>query len=281
MIVWLASYPKSGNTWLRAFLSAYFMTKDGEFNIENLDLIESYPKADFFETEIIEKGDVYKYWESSQKNIFDKKDIRFLKTHNALISRKSINFTYPRYTLGVIYIIRDPRNVITSTKNHNQFETYDEAFEYMKNENAVTFKEVNKNFAKYEYLTSWRTHYQSWMMNKAYRMLSIKYEDMEKDPYKTFRDVVVFINAVCKFNNRVDETKIKNSIESTTFDKLKKFEEDGLFKENVFIENKKTKPKFFYLGKENNWMTLLNDETKNKMNTYYQKDLIDLGYEKN
>ena len=112
-------------------------------------------------------------------------------------------------------------------------------------------------------------------------MLSIKYEDMEKDPYKTFRDVVVFINAVCKFNNRVDETKIKNSIESTTFDKLKKFEEDGLFKENVFIENKKTKPKFFYLGKENNWMTLLNDETKNKMNTYYQKDLIDLSYEKN
>ena len=183
--------------------------------------------------------------------------------------------------MGVIYIIRDPRNVITSTKNHNQFETYDESFEYMKNENAVTFKEVNKNFAKYEYLTSWRTHYQSWMMNKAYRMLSIKYEDMEKDPYKTFRDVVVFINAVCKFNNRVDETKIKNSIESTTFDKLKKFEEDGLFKENVFIENKKTKPKFFYLGKENNWMTLLNDETKNKMNTYYQKDLIDLGYEKN
>ena len=57
MIVWLASYPKSGNTWLRAFLSAYFMTKDGKFNIENLDLIESYPKADFFNNEIIEKGD--------------------------------------------------------------------------------------------------------------------------------------------------------------------------------------------------------------------------------
>ena len=37
----------------------------------------------------------------------------------------------------------------------------------------------------------------------------------------------------------------------------------------------------FYLGKENNWKTILNDEIKDKMNTYYQKDLIDLGYEKN
>ena len=91
MIVWLASYPKSGNTWLRAFLSAYFMTQDGKFNIENLDLIESYPKADFFNNEIIEKGDVYKYWESSQKSIFDKKEIRFLKTHNALISLSLIH----------------------------------------------------------------------------------------------------------------------------------------------------------------------------------------------
>ena len=281
MIVWLASYPKSGNTWLRAFLSAYFMTKDGKFNIENLDLIESYPKADFFNNEIIEKGDVYKYWESSQKNIFDKKEIRFLKTHNALISRKESNFTYPKYTLGVIYIIRDPRNVITSSKNHNQFETYDEAYEYLKNENAVTFNEVNKNFAKYEYITSWRTHYQSWMMSKAYRRLSIKYEDMEADPYKTFRDVIVFMNAVCKFNNRVDEQRLKNSIETTTFDKLKKLEEEGSFKENVFLKNKKIKPKFFYLGKENNWKSILNDEMKNKMNTYYQKDLIDLGYEKN
>ena len=119
------------------------------------------------------------------------------------------------------------------------------------------------------------------MMSKAYRRLSIKYEDMETNPYKTFRDIVVFINAVCKFNNRVDEEKLKNSIETTTFDKLKRFEEEGSFKENVFLENKKIKPKFFYLGKENNWKTILNDEIKDKMNTYYQKDLIDLGYEKN
>ena len=281
MIVWLASYPKSGNTWLRSFLSAYFMTKDGNFNIKNLDLIESYPKANFLGNEIVKKGDVYKHWESSQKKIFDQKEIKILKTHNALISRKGNNFTYPRYTLGVIYIVRDPRNVITSTKNHNQFETYDETLQYMQDENAITFNEKNNNFAKYEYITSWRNHYLSWMTSKSYRMITIKYEDMENDPYKTFRDVVVFMNAICKFNTRVDEQKIKKSIESTNFYKLKKLEEEGLFKENVLIKDKKIKPKFFYLGKKNNWKNILKDEIKNKINTYYQKDLIDLGYERN
>ena len=88
MIVWIASYPKSGNTWMRSFLSAYFMTDDGEFKIKNLDYIQDYPNEQFFDEGNIKKGEVYKYWEKSQKKIFENKKIKFLKTHNALISIK-------------------------------------------------------------------------------------------------------------------------------------------------------------------------------------------------
>ena len=35
MIFWIASYPKSGNTWLRTLISSYYYSKDGVFN-ENL-----------------------------------------------------------------------------------------------------------------------------------------------------------------------------------------------------------------------------------------------------
>ena len=281
MIVWIASYPKSGNTWMRSFLSAYFMTDDGEFKIKNLDYIQDYPNEQFFDEGNIKKGEVYKYWEKSQKKIFENKKIKFLKTHNALISIKDHNFTYPNYVLGVIYIVRDPRNIITSLKNHHEFKTYDESLNYMESNDAYVYKEHNKSYAKFSYIGSWKMHHNSWNNSKIYRMLTVKYEDMENDPYKTFRDIVVFINTICKFNNRVNEKKIEKSIESTNFEKLKKFEEDGSFTENRYKKDTKEKIKFFYLGKKNNWKTILNDEIKNKMNKIYKDDLIKFKYEKN
>ena len=281
MIVWIASYPKSGNTWMRSFLSAYFMTDDGEFEIKNLDYIQDYPNEQFFDEGNIKKGEVYKYWEKSQKKIFENKKIKFLKTHNALISIKDHNFTYPKYVLGIVYIVRDPRNIITSLKNHNEFKTYDESLNYMESNDAYVYEEHNKSYGKFNFIGSWKMHHNSWNSGKIYRMLTVKYEDMENDPYKTFRDVVVFVNTISKFNNRVNEKKIEKSIESTNFEKLKKFEEDGLFTENKNKKDKKEKIKFFYLGKKNNWKTILNDEIKNKMNKIYKDDLIKFKYEKN
>ena len=104
---------------------------------------------------------------------------------------------------------------------------------------------------------------------------------MENEPYKTFRDIVVFVNTICRFNKRVNNNKIEKAINSTSFDKLKKFEENGLFKENRYKKDSEEKIKFFYLGKKNNWKNLLDDEIKNKMNKYYKEDLIKFGYEKN
>ena len=48
MIIWLASYPKSGNTWVRSFLSAYYYSNDGKFNFSLLKKIRQFPSKDFF-----------------------------------------------------------------------------------------------------------------------------------------------------------------------------------------------------------------------------------------
>jgi len=281
MIFWIASYPKSGNTWMRSFLSAYFMTDNGDFNIKKLDNNQTYQQQVFYNDKIKQEGEVYKFWEKSQKEIINKKKIKFLKTHNALISKNGLDFTYPKFVLGIIYIIRDPRNVITSVKNHYQIENYENTLEYMKNDRAIEFRKIDNSYSYYSFVTSWRMHYQTWNNTKGYKILTIKYEDMLRDPEKTFRDVVVFTNAVCHFNNRVDTKKLTKSIETTNFENLKKFEEDGSFKENIYLEDKRIRPKFFYLGKENKWEKLLTEEIKNKMNEYYKEDLIKLGYEKN
>ena len=279
MIVWIASYPKSGNTWVRSFLTAYYYCKDGVFDINNLIKIQDYPNKQFFKNEV-KKGEIHKHWEESQINIVNQKKIKFLKTHNSLISAFGKNFTEPKYTLGVIYIIRDPRNVITSVKNHNDFKTYEEALNMMQNDNAVIsdYSYLN-NHAKTNIINSWRINYQSWLRNNYYRRILIKYEDMLKNPYQTFRDIVIFVNTICKFNDNFDEKKFNNSIETTSFKKLKELENQGKFTESVYSIHDNRKVKFFNQGPDNYWKKNLSHELILKMNDYYKDDLKKFNYE--
>jgi len=279
MIVWIASYPKSGNTWVRSFLTAYYYCKDGVFDINNLIKIQDYPNKQFFKNEV-KKGEIHKHWEESQINIVNQKKIKFLKTHNSLISAFGKNFTEPKYTLGVIYIIRDPRNVITSVKNHNDFKTYEEALNMMQNDNAVIsdYSYLN-NHAKTNIINSWRINYQSWLRNNYYRRILIKYEDMLKNPYQTFRDIVIFVNTICKFNDNFDEKKLNNSIETTSFKKLQELENQGKFTESVYSIHDNRKVKFFNQGPDNDWKKNLSHELILKMNDYYKDDLKKFNYE--
>ena len=138
MIIWLASYPKSGNTWVRSFLSAYYYSNNGIFNSNLLKKIKQYPSSVFFDKKIDGPNEVPKYWLETQDKILSKKEITILKTHNSLTSINSIPFTTPKYTIGVVYILRDPRNILTSLKNHYDLD-YDEAIKFMLNEKKFIY----------------------------------------------------------------------------------------------------------------------------------------------
>jgi len=278
MIIWIASYPKSGNTWVRSFITAYYFCKDGVFDIQKLKLIEDYPNKKFFDDEVRE-GEIHKHWEKSQKKICENKKIKFLKTHNSLITAFGQNFTSPKYTLGVVYIVRDPRNIITSIKNHNDFSTYDEAFKLLKDDNAILndYKHL-RNFAKTNIINSWRLNYQSWITNNFFRRLTLRYEDMLFDPERTFRDLIIFINTICRFNDNFDDKKFKNALNSTKFKSLKNLEEKNQFTENVYSARDKRKIKFFFQGPENNWKKNLDSNLINEMNEYYKEDVIKFRY---
>ena len=165
-------------------------------------------------------------------------------------------------------------------KNHNDFETYDKALEFMQNENTIIsdYKYLN-NHAKTNIINSWRINYQSWLSNNRYRRMMIKYEDLIKNPKQTLRDLIVFVNTICRFNNGIDVKKLENAIQSTTFEKLQNLEDTGKFSESVYSDKNEKKIKFFYLGPKNNWKDRLNKDLIKKMNTYYKKDLERLGYE--
>ena len=87
MIVWLSSYPKSGNTWLRALLTSYYFSKDGKFDFSLLKNIDQFPSFDYFKDykQLFSKPtDTCKLWLREQEKINKDKKIKFFKTHNAL-----------------------------------------------------------------------------------------------------------------------------------------------------------------------------------------------------
>ena len=279
MIIWIASYPKSGNTWVRSFVTAYYFCENGIFDINKLNLIQDYPNKQFFK-ETVKKGEIHKHWDSSQKNICNEKEVKFLKTHNSLITAFGNEFTKPEYSLGVIHVIRDPRNIITSLKNHHDFDTYEKALTFMQDKNKILEDYPHlKNYAKTNIINSWRINYQSWMFNKNFRRLTIRYEDMIENPQQTFEKLVVFINTLMRFKDKIDSKKLSNAIETTNFKSLQDIENQGKFSENVYSLKDNRKIKFFYQGPKNDWKKNLDESMIKKMNEFYIKDLKFFKYE--
>ena len=159
MIFWISSYPKSGNTWIRSLLSAYYFTNDGIFsNDELLKKINQFPEKKYFEKfeyKFNKVGDTSRLWLKAQELINSDKKIKFFKTHNFLGMLEKNLFTNKKNTIGAVYIVRDPRNVITSLKNHFEM-NYDESLDFMLNENKYTYDQFKKNdYSDFQFISSW------------------------------------------------------------------------------------------------------------------------------
>lgn len=141
MIIWIASYPKSGNTWIRAMLTAYLYTEEGFFNFELLKQIPQFPTrqdVEEFTKKFENPAETSKYWILSQKKLNLDKKIHFLKTHSSMCTIEGNAFTDKENTIASLYIVRDPRNVITSIANHYEF-SINEAFDFLTNKRKIIF----------------------------------------------------------------------------------------------------------------------------------------------
>ena len=277
MIIWIASYPKSGNTWVRSIISSYFFSETGNFDFSLLKNISLYPSPKYFKNKINNPGEVSSFWEESQKKIIQKQKEIFLKTHNALVAINNKNFTSEKTTLGAIYIVRDPRNILSSLKNHYDFKDFHETLEFMKNKKKYIWDVRRKNdFSGFQFLGSWSDHYKSWTQNKNFKTLLVKYEDLEKDCYLTSHKLIEFILLLKGQKNMVDENKLFKSIETTKFDILRKKEIASGFDESIKINDKKKS--FFFQGPENKWQKNLPKEILFKAEREFKDDLNYFNY---
>ena len=283
MIFWIASYPKSGNTWLRALISAYYYSKDGVFNQNLLENIGQFPEKKYltgFNHNQNEVGDTARFWIKAQEKINEDKKLRFFKTHNIFGVVNNSKFSNKQNSAGCIYIVRDPRNVITSIKNHYELDD-NEALKWMINPKKFIYdveRVEQYGYSDFQFISSWSMNNKSWRVQKEIPIKIIRYEDLLKETYNVFKDVIEFINKTLHIKDKINKEKLKNSVRSTFFDKLKNDEKNNGFVEAVPSKISKEKIPFFNLGPDNDWKKILDKDQQIKLTDMFQGDLIELGY---
>ena len=163
MIIWIASYPKSGNTWVRSIISSLLYSTDGQFELSLLKKITQFPRENHFR-EITEKysdiKEICKHWIRAQERINQEEKIIFFKTHNANIKIANYSFTNKKNTLATIYIVRDPRNLVSSIANH--FKMTNEKANNFLIENRGLKQSIDGKEGVITPITDWGDHYKSW-----------------------------------------------------------------------------------------------------------------------
>lgn len=264
--IWLASYPKSGNTWTRLFFTA--LLHDKEVDINNLvtdNIISARHIIDSTlginsaeipeETFLKYRSKLYHKWAESHS----KKDFLLTKVHDGCILNGTLLFP-PSITRGVIYILRNPFDMVASTANHHGV-SIEKAVQMLCNNHHTIGKRKNQlNSQISQHLGTWSQHVESWTNVHRNNMLLIKYEDMLHDGLNTFTKVAEYLE--------LPHTKeqIQKAIEEVSFNKIQQKENDTKFKE---ANNKMER--FFRSGKTGGWRTEISEDQA--------KLIIDCNYE--
>ena len=284
MIIWLASYPKSGNTWVRFFLASILYSNKGNIDFNKLNKLgDQYPLRSQFKNFVKDFNNINEIkneWINTQDFLNLDRKTKFFKTHHVNCKIGTSSFTNLNNTLGVIYIVRDPRNIITSIMHHFSKKSYKEAKEFIFDENRWLgiAKDINKKPRDIDFPTlvsSWKTHYNSWK-NVKKNFLLIKYEELLLNPNNEFKKIIEYLKNLIEIN--IDNQKFKKAIDFCSFENLKSAEDKEGFIESVLDRESNNKKKFFNLGPDNDWKKLLDKDIRLEIEVKFNIEMRELGY---
>tara|TARA_B100001057_G_scaffold10716_1_gene10209 strand:+ start:290 stop:1129 length:840 start_codon:yes stop_codon:yes gene_type:complete len=278
MIVWLASYPKSGNTWIRIFLSTLlYSNKKTKVDI-NKEHLKQFPLKKHFKglvDNFLELDEIAKNSIAAQEIINLEDGIKFYKTHSANWKNfeKNYYFTNSANSLGAIHIVRDPRNIISSILDYYNKNNYEDAFNFLVDRGKVI------GGTKYDngiptILLSWADHYNSWKVFKKNYYL-IKYENLISNPHEEFLKFTDYLTLIGGY--KFDKKQILEVVDNCHFEKFSKQEENDGYIDQT-IKNRDLKKKFFNLGPKNDWKKTLNSEITSKIERQFEKEMQEIGY---
>lgn len=274
-IVWLASYPKSGNTWFRSFLTALLKEKEVDLNQMATDGIfsgKNYMEnildlnSDYLSRQQIE---FYQRIAFSHLSATSKKRL-FIKIHDAFTFSEvdGLPLIPEKPTQLGIYLLRNPLDVALSLANHIGKSAEKAIEKYIINPlgNFAPLKNsANNQF--YQPLGTWSMHVESWLGKPSFPVHFIRYEDMKEKPFETFKAAVQAIGL------EVSDEQIKFAIEETQFEKLQKKEQEKGFK-----EKQNPTSSFFFKGQVGRWKEELSKEQIEKIREINEPMMQRFGY---
>lgn len=271
-IYWLASYPKSGNTWLRILLSNYQSKSDQPVNINQLNLSgEGFARKYFDEVTGIDSADLTRnqieYYRPRfyEKMAVETSETLFVKLHDAFNYNAENEPIFPnKASAGAIYIIRNPLDVAVSFAHH-QNEPVDRIIGYMKKSEFTLAKYHERQLP--QLVKSWSENVYSWVENAEIAVHTVRYEDLLAQPIKVFTGIINF--AKLPFS----DIQIKKAVEFSSFKRLQLQEN-----EHGFGEKQPTAKSFFRKGTANSWRETLTEEQVRQIISDHREIMLRFGY---
>jgi Sulfotransferase domain len=270
-LIWLASFPKSGNTWLRAFLHNLMRNPNEPYDINRLtdftlsdaqmrwyQLFDPRPGPEITKEEIATlRPKVHEAMTRSHA------DSVFVKTHNALVEDRGTPMITMQYTAGAIYVVRNPLDVVISHSHHYGV-TIDESIKAM---GTPGLQSANEEIHCYERYGSWSEHVMSWTHQASPGLHVVRYEDLLVSPHKTFAGVTGFLGI------KASRDRIDKAIKLSSFKVLREQE-----KQHGFIERTANAQWFFREGKAGQWRKVLTPAQIEALTAAHHEQMARFGY---
>lgn len=270
-LIWLASYPKSGNTWMRSFLHNLFRNSHQPVNINEIDdfclggsVVQWYRRYTSTPLQEMSDEETARYRMQVQRDfttVFP--DSVFVKTHNYLGERDGVPLHNMEVTAGAIYIVRNPLDVVLSMMPHYDI-SLEEAIIALANEDAGT---VRTESHAPEVYGSWSTNVRTWTRTPSPGLLVVRYEDMLDKPRKTFKQVAKFLGL------RPSPDRLERAIKFSSFKVLKAQEDKAGFKERPKVSRN-----FFREGKRDQWRERLTPDQVRRIIRDHHEQMERFGY---
>lgn len=271
-ILWLASYPRSGNTWLRALLHNYLRNAAEPYDINKLrDLTTIDSDARWYRIfdprpcESLTKEEVAALRPKVHQAITrSRPDTIFVKTHNALVIDRGTAMISAEYTAGAVYVLRNPLDVAVSYSAHFGV-SLDEAVAAMNGPHNQS-KSNEANFV-YEFLGSWSENVESWTDRKTNGIHVIRYEDLREKPEETFGGVLRFLGLP------VTAERLQRAIRNSSFPVLQAQEKQSGFRERSLKSDS-----FFRAGRSGEGVERLSPAQIESLQQAHETQMRKFGY---